>query len=113
MGLLLQRLIAGTVLMQVAIVHLKAPGGDAVLLPQIVQLGAGLLLLLGLWTPVVGAVVALLQFWEFVFTSLDPWIALLLAMLGVSLALIGPGAWSVDARLFGRKQISVPQRQDF
>jgi hypothetical protein len=25
--------------------------------------------------------------------------------LGLGLAMIGPGAWSVDARLFGRKQI--------
>jgi len=31
--------------------------------------------------------------------------AVVLAVLGVSLAMIGPGAWSVDARLFGRKQI--------
>jgi hypothetical protein len=27
-----------------------------------------------------------------------------LAVLGLSLAMIGPGAWSVDACLFGRKQ---------
>jgi uncharacterized membrane protein YphA (DoxX/SURF4 family) len=31
---------------------------------------------------------------------------LVLAILGLSLAMIGPGAWSVDARLFGRKQIN-------
>jgi len=113
MGLLLQRLVAGAALMQVAIVHLKAPPGNAALLPQVIGLGAGIMLLLGLWTPVVGAVVAVLQLWEFVSGALDPRVALLLAALGVSLALIGPGAWSVDARLFGRKQISVPQRQDF
>jgi hypothetical protein len=30
--------------------------------------------------------------------------------LGVTLAMLGPGAWSVDARLFGRKRIQIPQR---
>jgi hypothetical protein len=29
----------------------------------------------------------------------------LLGALGLSLSMIGPGAWSIDARLFGRKQI--------
>jgi hypothetical protein len=34
----------------------------------------------------------------------------LLVALGVSLVMLGPGAWSVDARLFGRKRIDVPRR---
>jgi hypothetical protein len=33
----------------------------------------------------------------------DPWISIMLATLGATLAMIGPGAWSIDARLFGRK----------
>ena len=33
---------------------------------------------------------------------------IVLAALGVALAMIGPGAWSVDARLFGRKRIRIP-----
>jgi hypothetical protein len=32
----------------------------------------------------------------------------MLAVLGASLAMVGPGAWSIDARLFGRKQIHMP-----
>jgi uncharacterized membrane protein YphA (DoxX/SURF4 family) len=35
--------------------------------------------------------------------SLSPAIGLM--GLSLSLAMIGPGAWSIDARLFGRKQI--------
>jgi uncharacterized membrane protein YphA (DoxX/SURF4 family) len=31
----------------------------------------------------------------------------LLAALGVSLVMLGPGAWSLDARLFGRRRIDV------
>jgi uncharacterized membrane protein YphA (DoxX/SURF4 family) len=32
-----------------------------------------------------------------------------LAVLGVTLALIGPGEWSVDARLYGRKHYVPPE----
>jgi putative oxidoreductase len=32
----------------------------------------------------------------------------MLAALGASLALVGPGRWSIDARLFGRKRILTP-----
>jgi uncharacterized membrane protein YphA (DoxX/SURF4 family) len=31
----------------------------------------------------------------------------LLAVLSVSVAMLGPGAWSVDARLFGRKRFDI------
>jgi hypothetical protein len=31
----------------------------------------------------------------------------LLATLGVALGLLGPGAWSIDARLFGWKRVEV------
>jgi putative oxidoreductase len=34
----------------------------------------------------------------------DAWIHIFLAILAVSVAMLGPGAWSIDARLFGRKR---------
>jgi uncharacterized membrane protein YphA (DoxX/SURF4 family) len=40
----------------------------------------------------------------------DPWKHILLGALGIALAMLGPGAWSVDARLFGRKRIQIPLR---
>jgi len=33
----------------------------------------------------------------------------LLCLMGLSVALLGPGAFSVDARLFGRREIVVPR----
>lgn len=73
-------------------------------------LGVGLLLLAGLWTPVAGALLGIFELW-IVFTERGaPTSHYLLAVLGVSLIMLGPGAWSVDARLFGRKRIDVETR---
>jgi len=32
---------------------------------------------------------------------------IMLATIGASLALLGPGAWSIDARLYGRRRIDI------
>jgi uncharacterized membrane protein YphA (DoxX/SURF4 family) len=72
--------------------------------------GAGLLLLVGLWTPAVGAVIALAEVWIVFSGDGDPWKPIILATLGTSLAMIGPGAWSIDAHLFGRKHIETSTR---
>jgi len=42
----------------------------------------------------------------------DLWADVLLPTLGASLALLGPGAWSADARLFGWKRIDVRDRKN-
>jgi putative oxidoreductase len=39
----------------------------------------------------------------------DPWIPILQAVLSAVVAMVGPGAWSIDARLFGRKRIDMPE----
>ena len=104
MGLMLQRLMTAAVLVHRAVTQLHAMQvGSAT--AQIIDAGAGLLLLVGLWTPLAGSVVAGRQLWAVFSDGGDPWMALVLATLGATLALIGPGAWSVDARLFGRRQI--------
>ena len=73
-------------------------------------IGVGSLLLAGLWTPVAGVLQAIIQLW-IVFSPGDAAVVhLLLAALGLSVAMLGPGAWSVDARLFGRKRIDIRSR---
>jgi putative oxidoreductase len=72
--------------------------------------GAALLLLVGLWTPVAGAVISCCELWIVVSGGGEFWLPLVLATLGVTLAMIGPGAWSIDAVLFGRKQIGPLSR---
>jgi len=66
----------------------------------------GLLLLAGLWTPFAGALLVLQALWSAHSSGYPlPWI--LLAALGAALTLIGPGAWSVDAWLFGWKRLEI------
>ena len=76
--------------------------------PHIIGAGAGILLLVGLWTPVGGVLVTIVELWIVSSRVDDPLVPLMLATLGATLAMIGPGAWSVDARLFGRKHIEPP-----
>ena len=75
------------------------------------QIGAGLLLLVGLWTPLTGLLVVVLEGWLLFAQPHDPWPHILLATLGGALALLGPGAWSVDARLYGWKRVDIRDRQ--
>lgn len=104
-GLLLQRLITA---MAVACSMLArfhtVPQRGSVALPLIGG-GAALLLLLGLWTPFAGVMIACCELWVVVSGGGEFWPSLVLATLGATLAMIGPGAWSIDALLFGRKQI--------
>jgi uncharacterized membrane protein YphA (DoxX/SURF4 family) len=71
----------------------------------------GGLLLVGLWTPIVGALVGLNVIWEGLshFASWRQWVQI--AIMAVTLALLGPGAWSVDAWLYGWKQIKISDRK--
>jgi uncharacterized membrane protein YphA (DoxX/SURF4 family) len=73
-------------------------------------IGVGILLLAGLWTPVAGALQVITEVWIFFSRGDGANLHLLLAALGVSLVMLGPGAWSVDARLFGRKRIDIRGR---
>ena len=71
--------------------------------PELSGAALGLFILVGLWTPVVGTAIAVLEVWIALAGGANVWMSILLAILGSTLAMIGPGAWSIDARLFGRK----------
>jgi putative oxidoreductase len=113
-GLLLLRLLTGAALIHFGIAGIRdAPPLTTVVL-QSIGIGAGILLLIGLWTPVTGALAAIAKVWialsRYVSHSGDPWIAITPVVLSAVLAMVGPGAWSIDARLFGRRRIDVPER---
>jgi putative oxidoreductase len=109
-GLLLLRVAAAFPLMFAGILELRGGQHSLHYVVQIVAIGVGGLLLAGLWTPIAGALKAVIELW-ILFSSGDAAVAhLLRAALGISLVMLGPGAWSVDARLFGRKRIDIRGR---
>ena len=107
-GLLLLRLAAGIGVAARGVLALRdAPSfGPATL--HLVTIAVGLLLLVGLWTPIAGTLLAILALIHAAFNLGNPWTCVLMAILGAALALLGPGIWSVDARLFGWKRIRIP-----
>jgi putative oxidoreductase len=113
-GLLLLRLLTGGALIHFGIASVLAAPPLTIVVLQIIGAGTGILLLVGLWTPVAGTLAAVLNVWiafsRFFSHSGDPWIPIVQAVLGAVLAMVGPGAWSIDARLFGRKRIDMPER---
>jgi uncharacterized membrane protein YphA (DoxX/SURF4 family) len=106
-GLLLLRLAAGVLLIDraVSILVTAPPFASAALESLLILLGV--LLLVGLWTPVAGGVVALVAMGEALSHSASWQQCVLIGIVGVALTLLGPGAWSVDARLYGWRQIKI------
>jgi putative oxidoreductase len=112
-GILLLRLATSASLLHSAATQCKAAPHFALTVltaPQVIAAGAGIFLLVGLWTPLAGIATAVVELWISFSIGGDPSMPLLLAALGASLAMIGPGAWSIDARLFGRKRIDATSR---
>jgi hypothetical protein len=96
----------GATLLYCDFVCLRATPVCAGALRQSIGALAGILVIAGLWTPVAGLLVAGVEVWIALSAPGNAAIPVVLAVLGLALAMIGPGAWSVDARLFGRKHIA-------
>ena len=110
-ALLLMRLVVGAVVLWRAGPGLwSGPPLDIVASAALAL--AALLLIAGLWTPVAGAVVAVVAISEILRTGEVLNGLLLAATIGCALTMLGPGRLSIDARLFGWKRIDVPARRN-
>jgi putative oxidoreductase len=106
-GLLVQRLLVGAGLLYFAVECLSTTPSCRLAVLQSIGAAAGILLVAGLWTPLAGVLAASVEAWIAVSASGNAAFPGGLAVLALTLAMIGPGAWSVDARLYGRKRIAL------
>jgi uncharacterized membrane protein YphA (DoxX/SURF4 family) len=109
MGLLILRVAAGLSLLSFSLLSgeymLTGLGEIATVLLRYGVVATVVLLLLGFGTPFAAAVEAVVQIGIMATDLRYESSAMVAAALGVALAMLGPGAWSLDARVFGRKRI--------
>jgi uncharacterized membrane protein YphA (DoxX/SURF4 family) len=106
------RVVVGTALVVRRIIELQGRPPIGLAVTHFLAIAVGILLLAGLWTPIAGVLLAIIEIWCAFTHPHDPWSYILLGTLGAALAMLGPGAWSVDARLFGWKRIEFRDRKN-
>jgi putative oxidoreductase len=108
-GLLVLRLTIAVPLLASSFSFLAdlTPHSSAVVV-KLAALAVGALLLVGFCTPYSAFMQILLELWWISHEPSIPGGHAVLAAIGASLIMLGPGAWSVDARLFGRTKFEWP-----
>jgi putative oxidoreductase len=106
-GLLVLRLAAGGLLLTHCVARFVLGTHWEALTPAGAGIAAGLLTLIGLWTPV-GCLLAVIAESSLLFIGdIAPQPAILLLSTSVAVAMLGPGSWSIDAVLFGRRRFDI------
>jgi len=108
-GLLLQRVLTSIVLLYFGVTHILETARFGLSVAYVIAAVAGLFLLLGLWTPLAGIAIAIVEVWILLAWSGSSLTPIMLAGLGGTVAMIGPGMWSIDAKLYGRKHLQDPR----
>jgi putative oxidoreductase len=104
-GLLILRLAACGAVVASALRGLRVAQPEEPAILEVAAIIVSGLLLVGLWTPVSACLVAAFALRALIVKCGDPSANILLAALGLALSMIGPGVWSLDARLFGWRRV--------
>jgi uncharacterized membrane protein YphA (DoxX/SURF4 family) len=117
-ALLLLRGVVGAITITEAAALLAAPHSPILLLAAACAAVGGVALVLGILTPLVSALLAaeavtlIVSFPAPGLQWLDSRMALFeFVVMGTVLAILGPGATSIDARLFGLREVSIREKQ--
>lgn len=109
-GLLLLRAVSGMLLVHDGILKLLATPKFGEVVQQLIAVCAGGILLVGWCTPMAGSILLIDELWVGLSGVGQLRASIALASIGAALAMLGPGVWSIDARLFGRKRIDFSPR---
>lgn len=109
-GLLLLRAVSGVLLVHDGAAKLSAAPQFGEIAQQLIAVCTGAILLAGWCTPMAGLMVLIDELWIGLSGGGQLRASIALASMGAALAMLGPGVWSIDARLFGRKRIDMRQR---
>lgn len=107
LGLLLIRLSAGAALILDGKPRVQSDIPLSALILGVLEMADGAVLIAGLWTPLAGLLSVALSTSEILIFHDTPCPAIFLASMGAGLAFVGPGAFSIDAWLFGLKRIDI------
>lgn len=110
-GLIIMRLVVGIALVNSAGSTLLSSPASPMTILSVLLAATAILLVIGLFTPIAGILVALIESCRLVIIPADRLVYLLVATFGAALAMLGPGLWSVDACLFGWKRIEPTPRK--
>jgi hypothetical protein len=109
-ALLFLRLVASMLLIHDGVVALLAGSGLQMTIVESLAIGAGTLLMLGLWTPIAGTVIIVVELCFVFLGTAHLRTNILLGAVGAALAALGPGVRSIDALLYGRKRLDIRNR---
>jgi uncharacterized membrane protein YphA (DoxX/SURF4 family) len=117
-GLLLLRVALGGIALLLGTLELTVSTGRSpvVWMAASILLASGVGLIIGFMTPVASSLVGLcvlgILFTWIPAPPLTSMVAILTVITALAIALLGPGAFSVDGHLFGRREIVIPPRSD-
>jgi hypothetical protein len=97
--------LVGTAVVAHYVTALRSETALGLELFAIFLIGLGLILIAGFWTPIAGGLIAVSALVDAFAHPVHRYYSVIVGVLGLALTLLGPGAWSVDARLFGWKRL--------
>lgn len=109
-GLLLLRVTDGLLLLYNFGAHRHSNAHLAAYIPSAIAAVSGVLILVGLWTPVASIASVATVLLLLVKGTDDAQLILCTIALGASISMLGPGAISVDAAIFGRRRLDLPDQ---